>query len=91
MRTRKLSFLEKLPVYIVAYSVLWFFVTLPTISLGMCPFSDVCIAALKTRLMFIFAFVGAVLTICMCVVRVLKKSEKTYRMRLANSLLVSLA
>jgi Na+/melibiose symporter-like transporter len=91
MKTKNLSFLEKLPMYLVAYSVPFVFFVIAAISLGFYPYTFVVDAALKSRSMLIVFIIGTLITICWCTIHSLKKHKKVGLIHLSKSLLLDLA
>lgn len=91
MNTKERTFLEKLPMFLVAWSMPVFFVIMATSVLRIYPHSDVGIAILKDKRIFLVAVVGAVLNLCIFAVRKFKKNEKPNFIRLIGLSLLSLA
>lgn len=91
MKTKELSFLEKLPMYFVAWSLPLVFAIMAAVALGFYPYGDVCIAVLKAKFMVILMVGGSVFNLCMHALRKLKKQGKTSPTHLLTTVLLPLA
>lgn len=91
MKTQKLSFLEKLPVYSVVCSRVLVFVIIAATALKLYFFSPVIVAVFKTRFMFIAVSVGTVLSISVFTINLFKKNGKASFIHLITNLLWALA
>ena len=91
MKTEEPTLLDKLPIYMVAWSLPPCFVILAVIVLALDSFNDAGVAILKGEYMFVLVVGGTLLNLWLYAVRQIKLKRKISPLHIVASLLLPLA
>ena len=91
MNEKELTTLEKLPMYLVAWSLPLAFAIMAAIALGFYPYGDVCVRVLKAKFMVVAVVAGTVFSLVTLAIRNFSKKEKANLIGLAEMALFPLA
>ena len=91
MKTEEPTLVEKLPIYMVAWSLPLCFVILATIVLGLDFFNDAGVAALRGQFMFVVVVGGTVLNLWLYALHQFKLKRKISSLHMIASILFPLA